>query len=81
MHHSEAQKDLKNVQSCLKLLNEVGEAAPRFVSHFLDEEPPVTFHSLDVAGLLGKIECLGADIHTMKQPLSLQTSVCRDLFS
>ncbi|KAL7374959.1 hypothetical protein ABVT39_009801 [Epinephelus coioides] len=62
-----AQKDKKNIKSCLKLLNEVGEDAPRFVSHFLDELPPVTFNSLDVSCPLGKMEHLGADVHAMKQ--------------
>ncbi|KAM3609173.1 uncharacterized protein V6R79_010670 [Siganus canaliculatus] len=77
--HTGVQKDARNVKSCLKLLNEVGEDAPRFVSHFLDNLPPVTFRSLDVSCLLGKIERLGADVHAMKQALSMQTSVCDDL--
>lgn len=41
--HTGPQKDLKNVKNCLKLLNEAGEDIPRFVSHHLDELPPVTF--------------------------------------
>lgn len=77
--HTGPQKDSKNVRSCLKLLNEAGENVPRFVSHNLDELPPVTFSSLDVSCLLGKIEQLGADINTMKQAVSIQTNTCNDL--
>lgn len=77
--HTGPQKDSKNVKNCLKLLNEAGENVPRFVSHHLDELPPVTFNSLDVSCLLGKIEQLGADITTMKQAVSLQTNTCNDL--
>lgn len=77
--HNGPQKDSKNVRSCLKLLNEAGENVPRFVSHHLDELPPVTFSSLDVSCLLGKIEQLSADINTMKQAVSLQTNICNDL--
>ena len=36
------QKDV-DVKSSLRLLNEFGENIPRFVSHHLDELPPVTF--------------------------------------
>lgn len=77
--HTGAQKDLKNVKSCLKLLNEVGDAVPRFVCHHLDELPPVTFNSLDVSCLLGRIEQLSVDITSMKQAVSLQTNNCNDL--
>ena len=77
--HTGPQKDSKNVRSCLKLLKEAGETVPRFVSHHLDELPPVTFNSLDVSCLFGKIEQLGEDITTMKQAVSLQTNTCNDL--
>lgn len=77
--HTGPQKDSKNVRNCLRLLNEAGENVPRFVSHHLDELPPVTFNSLDVSCLLGKIEQLGADITIMKQAVSLQTNTCNDL--
>lgn len=69
--HTGAQKDVKNVKNCIKLLNEVGEDAPFFFFH--------TFNSLDVSCLLGKIERLGADVHAMTLALSMQTSACDDL--
>lgn len=56
--HKGAHKDANNVKSCLKLLNEVGENIPRFVSHFLDELPPVTFNSLDVLACLAELNIL-----------------------
>ncbi|RXN14471.1 low affinity immunoglobulin gamma Fc region receptor II-c-like protein [Labeo rohita] len=77
--HTGPQKDSKNIRSCLKLLNEAGENVPRFVSHHLDELPPVTFNSLDVSCLLGKIEQLSVDFTTMKQAVSLQTNTYNDL--
>ena len=50
------QKDVNNIKSCLKVLNECGENIPQFVSHYLDELPPVTFNNMDVSNLLGKME-------------------------
>lgn len=46
--HKEQLKDVNNVKSCLKLLHEAGENAPRFVSYYLDDLPSVAFNSLDV---------------------------------
>lgn len=77
--HKGPQKDLNNVKSCLKLLNEVGESIPGFVSHNVDKLPPVTFNSLDVSCLLGKIERLSMDISVMKWAMSAQTDICEDL--
>ena len=69
-----AQKDANNVKSCLKLLNEVGEDVPRFVSYHLDDLPPVTFNSLDVSCLVSKIERLSAEIASMKNAVSEQST-------
>lgn len=71
--HKRHQKDTNNAKCCLKVLSEACESIPRFVSHHLDELPPVTFNSLDVSRLLGKIDRLGRDISTMKQVLCKQT--------
>ncbi|KAI9534214.1 hypothetical protein NQZ68_014510 [Dissostichus eleginoides] len=56
------QKDANNIKSCLKKLNECGENIPRFVSHYLDELPPVTFNNLDVSNLLSKMERLHSEL-------------------
>ncbi|KAL7374985.1 hypothetical protein ABVT39_010259 [Epinephelus coioides] len=48
-----AQKDLNNIKMCLTVLNKCGEDIPRFVSHFLDELPRVSFNHMDVSALLG----------------------------
>ena len=77
--HKGQHKDVNNIKSCLKLLNEVAEDIPRFVSHNLDDLPPVSFNSLDVSCLLGKIKRLGLDLSGMKQAMSAQTEVCEDL--
>lgn len=39
--HEGAQKNIKNVKLCFKILNECGDNIPKFVSYFLDELPPV----------------------------------------
>lgn len=77
--HKGAQKDDNNVKSCLKVLNECGEHLPHFVSHYLEDLPPVTFTSMDVCSLLGKIEQLHADIGALRCALQLQGEVCSDL--
>ena len=73
------QKDANNVKSCLKLLNEVGEDVPRFVSYHLDDLPPVTFNSLDVSCLVSRIERLSAVISSMKNAVSEQSTACENL--
>lgn len=73
--HKGAQKDINNIKSCLKVLNECGENVPRFVSHYLEDLPPVTFSSMDVCGLLKKMEQLQADIGAMRSALQVQVDV------
>ncbi|KAK7877450.1 hypothetical protein WMY93_031790 [Mugilogobius chulae] len=77
--HVGAHKDINNIKSYLKVINECGENIPRFVSHYLDEMPPVSFSSLDVCGLLRKMELLQADIGAMKSALEIQTDMCANL--
>lgn len=73
------QKDVNNIKSCLKVLNECGENIPHFVSHFLDELPPVTFNSMDVSNLLSKMERLHSEICALRQAVKLQADVGEDL--
>ena len=73
-----AQKDVNNVKACLRVLNECGVNIPRFVSHNLDDLPPVTFNNLDVSSLLGKLEgvysevCVCALRHSMKMKADIE---------
>ncbi len=69
--HKGSQKDVNNIKSCLKVMNECGENVPRFVSHYLDELPPVTFSNMDVSCLLGKIEQLSSEVCAMKRVMQL----------
>lgn len=71
---------MNNVKSCLKLLNEADEDITHFVSQYLDELPPMTFNSLDVSCMLGKIERLSMDTSAMKQVMSTQTNICEYLW-
>ena len=77
--HKGAQKDINNVKMCLKVLNECGEDIPRFVSHYLDDLPPVSFNHLDVSTLLGRMEQINGDICCLKRTLESQTNACESL--
>lgn len=77
--HKGAQKDANNIKSCLKVLNECGDNVPRFVSHYLDELPPVTFTNMDVCGLFRKIEQLHTEVSAMKHALHRQTETSEGL--
>ena len=79
--HKGPQKDANNVKSCLKVLNEAGENIPRFVSHHLDELPPVTYNSIDVSCMLRTLERVSADISSLKQAVSVQTGHFDDLLA
>ena len=77
--HNGQCKDMNNIKLCLKVLNECGENIPRFVSHYLDELPPVTFSSLDVSCLLRRMEQLCAEVGVLKHISKLQTIVCEEV--
>lgn len=72
-------KDTNNVKMCLQALNECGEEIPRFVSHFLDELPPVSFKHIDVSVLLGKMQQVNADIDCLKRTMGTQVAACETL--
>jgi len=73
--HKGTQKDVNNVKDCLKLLNERGEDIPRFVSHYLDELPPVGIGNMDTSALLGRMERLSREVSTLRGILETQASV------
>ena len=73
------QKDANNIKSCLKVLNECGENIPRFVSHYLDDLPPVTFNNVDVSNLLSKMERLHSEVAALRHAVKLQADVGEDL--
>ena len=73
--HKGQNRDANNIKLCLKVLNECGENIPRFVSHYLDELPPVTFTSLDVSYLLRRMEQLYAEVVALKHITEIQTGV------
>lgn len=60
-------------------MNECGEDIPRFVSHYLDELPPVSFDSIDVSSLLRRMEQLSVELCSMKHALQLHVNVGEDL--
>lgn len=77
--HKGAQKDINNVKLCLKVLNECGDDIPKFVSHFLDELPPVSFTSIDVSVLLGKMQQINYSIAGMQKVMEAQVDACESL--
>ena len=56
-----------------------GEEVPRFVSHFLDELPPVSFKHIDVSALLGKMQQINADIDYLKRTMGTQVDACETM--
>lgn len=77
--HEGAQKDINNVKLCLKVLNECGDNIPKFVSHFLDELPPVSFTSIDVSVLMGKMQQINCNIAGMQKVMEAQVGACESL--
>ncbi len=63
----------------IKVLNECGENIPRFVSHFLDELPPVTFNNVDVSSLLCRMERLHSEVNALRHAVKLQADIGEDL--
>lgn len=66
---------------CLKVLNECGGNIPKFVSHILDDLPPISFNSIDVlvcCVLLGKMQQIN-NIAGMKKVMEAQVGACESL--
>lgn len=72
--HKGPQKDSNNIKDCLKVLNECGEKIPRFVSHNLDELPPVGFEHVDASALLSRVQQLSREVASLRVALETQTS-------
>lgn len=79
--HKGLQKDTNNIKACLRLLNECGENIPRFVSHYLDELPPVGFGNMDASALLSRVERLSQEISGLSKALETQAEVSENLGS
>lgn len=60
-------------------LNEAGENIPRFVSHYLDELPPIGFGSMDTSSLLTKLEQLGWEVLDMRKVCKEQVQISENL--
>lgn len=77
--HKGAHKDANNIKACLKLLNEVGENTPRFVSHYLDQSPPVGFGHMDASALLSRLEQLNQEVASLRKTMETQVGVSEGL--
>lgn len=77
--HKGPQKDINNVKACLKLLNECGENTPRFVSHHLDQLPPVGFGHMDASALLSRMERLKQEVAGLRIAVESQATVSESL--
>ena len=73
--HRGLQKDINNIKACLTVLNQCGENIPRFVSHYLDELPPVGFGHMDISALLSRMERLSMEVSSMRGVLEMQQGV------
>ena len=76
--HKGQQKAANNIKSCLKVLNECGDNIPRFVSHYLDELPPVSYDSLDVSNLLGRLQKTYDEVCSLKHTMQLQANLTEE---
>ncbi len=54
--HTKDDKDKKNLQDMMKVLQEKGEDIALFVASKLCKLPPVDFNNIDVCALLSKIQ-------------------------
>ena len=79
--HKGLHKDANNIKCCLKVLNECGDNTPRFVSHYLDELPAVSFSNIDVSSLLSKMMNMQAEVSSLKTSLELQAELIGELTS
>ena len=61
------------------MLNECGENIPRFISHYLDDLPLVSYDHIDVSVLMGRLEQLNKDMCCVKKTLNAQTDACEGL--
>lgn len=77
--HKGPQKDINNIKACLKVLNECGENIPRFVSHYLNELPPVGFGHMDASALLSRVERLSQEVFGLRKALETQAGVSENL--
>ena len=63
--HKGEKKDEIYIKMCLAVFKEKGEL-PRFVSHYIDDLPPISFKHVDVSALLGRILQINTDIEILK---------------
>ena len=77
--HCGSQKDTNNIKACLKVLNECRENIPRFVSHYLDEMPPVGFGNMDTSALLSRVEQLSQEVSSLRRALGTQAEVTESM--
>lgn len=74
------QKNTTNIKSYLKVHNECGENILWFVSHYLDDLPPVAFNNMAVPNLLFKMARV-SEVCALKQAVKFQANVGKDLRS
>lgn len=76
--HRGEKKDELYIKMCLAVFKENVEL-PRFVSHYIDELPPVSFKHVDVSALLGRIMQLNGDIELLRMSITSQATACEKL--
>ena len=76
--HRGEKKDELYIKMCLAVLKENVEL-PRFVSHYIDELPPVSVKHVDVSALLGRIMQLNSDIELLRMTITSQANSCEKL--
>ena len=77
--HRGEKKDELYIKMCLAVFKVMGELGPRFVSHFIDELPPISLKHVDVSVLLGRRQQINNDIELLKESLTSQAAVSEKL--
>ena len=77
--HKGPTKDINNVKAMIKLLLECGDKAPTFVAKDLNRLPPVSFDSLDVSALLGRLQKLEGEMTALRKSVMCQAKFTEDI--
>ena len=73
-------KSDRNLRDIYNLLQDKGDAVPKFVAHDLNMLPPVTFKSIDVSSLLQTIKSLQIEVKQLREGVELQRQTSQDTY-
>lgn len=72
-------KDSKNLEDIVNLLQELGTNIPKFVAADLSKLPPITFNNIDVTVLLNRINQVEEETKALREVIGSQNQALRNL--